>query len=110
MSERRAQHRYPLQLSVDLLPLDDPADSALHGQTHDVSINGFYLIGGPQLLEEGSSVELALWLPVGAEGQETGIRGQGRVVRVDRGVNEQIGVAVKFDRIEFTSGDVETFT
>lgn len=110
MSERPAQHRYPLQVSVDLLPLEDSGDSALHGQTRDVSINGFYLTAGPEFLEEGSSVELALWLPVGADGQETGIRGQGRVVRVDRGADEQVGVAVKFDRIEFASAEVETFT
>lgn len=110
MSERRAQHRYPLQLAGELHPENTAAEAALRGQTRDVSITGFYLLGGRQGLEEGSSVELALWLPLGADGQETDIRGQGRVVRVDQEGDKRMGVAVEFDRIEFVPTEVESFT
>lgn len=109
MNERRTRQRYPMQLRVDVRPAGNGA-SAYEGETSDISASGLYLRGGPESLTEGSTVEVALWLPVGEDGKCRGVRGQGHVVRVDRRADKQIGVAVKFDRVDFSPEELDSFT
>ncbi|MFQ5694925.1 MAG: PilZ domain-containing protein [Terriglobia bacterium] len=95
--ERRRQQRFPLSMNVDLtLP-----DGTHRAKTRAVSANGFYIDDVPSSGEAGSSVGVALWLPVGYGGEETAVRGQGRVVRLARGSSKDAGAAVRFDRIQF---------
>lgn len=106
--DRRAQPRYPLELEVDLNPAGAGPDSTLRGRTRNVSSTGVYLVRESEAPPEGSRVEVALWLPVGNEQQP--IWGEGSVVRIDRRDDLQVGLAVRFDRIDFAADDTETFT
>lgn len=109
MSERRIHERFALQLRVDLRQ-PDGAESTHQAVTEDICASGFYVAEGPPALREGSHVEVVLWLPMGTEDKYAGLRGLGRVVRVDRGPGEKAGVAVRLDRVDFVPEDVKTFT
>ena len=49
-------------------------------------------------------------LPGPPEGRRAEVRGVGRVVRVDLGSDNKIGVAVKFDRIDLSAEELESIT
>lgn len=98
--ERRAQHRYPMELAVELYSTGGHANLLYRGHTRDVSSNGFYVAGVPHLLQEGSRVQVMVWLPAGDGRRQAGLRGLGRVIRVEREDNDQVGMAVRFDRVE----------
>lgn len=102
-TERRAQARYPVQLRVELRSPENELASPHQGQTQDISSSGFYLLGAPESLHEGSRVQVSLWLPEGLAEEQAGLRGLGRVVRLERRENEALGVAVKFERVELAS-------
>ena len=110
MKERRTRQRYPMQLRVDVRPAGERSQDSYAGETSDISASGFYLSGGPDSLAEGNTVEVDVWLPLGEDGACRGVRGQGRIVRIDRGDQKQIGVAVKFDRIDFSPEELDSFT
>lgn len=109
-AERRAQHRYPLQLRVELRPAREDKDAAHTAETSDISATGLYLEGDTALLREGSRVELSVHLPTGADGAGVDLRGVGRIVRVVHQPGQPTGVAVRFDQIEFLADELESFT
>ena len=109
-AERRNSRRYPLQLEVDLRTHQEGSVAVASGQTRDISVRGFYFSGLPESLQEGARVELAIRLPGPTEGRRVEVRGVGRVVRVDLGSDNKIGVAVKFDRIDLSAEELESIT
>src|ERR1039457_809888 len=81
--------------------LSKAAESEELAQTRDVSSGGVYFEIG-EAPQPGSRLEFVLTLPT--EITLTGpvqIRCVGKVVRVDRGIGGQIGVAATTDRYEF---------
>lgn len=107
--ERRTQRRYPLELQV--LLRDTASGEANHGgQTCDISATGLYLRGDAAWLEEGRRVHLSVRLAEGEGGRAVGLRGLGRVVRVDRPAGQETGFAVMFDQVEFAADDLESMT
>lgn len=110
VAERRTEQRYPLQLQVDLRSPSGEAASAYDWQTCDISATGLYVRGDAGSLEEGSRVQLTVRLPVRADGGAVDLRGVGRVVRVDRAADPEVGVAVSFDQIQFSEDDLESIT
>lgn len=98
MVEKRRAHRFPMTLPM-LMARTEGAEEAL--STRDVSSGGVYF-EVEEAPHAGAKLEFVITLPT--EITMTGpvqIRCIGKVVRVDRGVGGQIGVAATIDRYEF---------
>ncbi len=98
MDERRESPRYKL-----LIPIEVRSSSRkrIEGTTRDVSTAGLYFLAD-QPLEEGTTVEFVLQLPITVHpGGKAFIKAHGRVVRretiQDNGLR-QVGIAVKTER------------
>lgn len=108
MTERRSARRFDLTLPVIVrVPSTRMAESG-KGKTRDVSTRGLYFVIGEDL-ETGSEVDITLTLPAEVtRGTDVFVRASGKVVRVERRVEEgdaRLGVAAVIERYDIIRGD-----
>ena len=107
MTERRTARRYDLSLPVIIrIPAED-ADGSQQGKTRDISTRGLYFVID-QDLEAGSGLDITLTLPAEiTHGTEVFVRASGRVVRVERRMDDgtaRMGVAAVIERYDIIRG------
>jgi c-di-GMP-binding flagellar brake protein YcgR len=103
MTERRTTRRYDLSLPIIIrIPTERELDTQ-QGKTRDVSTRGLYFVV-EQTLEAGSELDITLTLPAEiTHGTEVFVRALGKVVRVERRMedaNTRMGVAAVIERYE----------
>ena len=108
MAERRTARRYDLSLPIIIrIPTEKMADSQ-QGKTRDISTRGLYFVVD-QNLEAGSELDLTLTLPAEVtHGTEVLVRALGKVVRVERRMedgNTRMGVAAVIERYDIIRGE-----
>jgi hypothetical protein len=108
MTERRTARRYDLSLPVIIrVPAEHVADSQ-EGKTRDISTRGLYFVI-EQDLEAGSELDLTLTLPAEiTHGTEVFVRALGKVVRVERRMEDgtaRMGVAAVIERYDIIRGE-----
>ena len=107
MTERRTTRRYDLSLPVVIrVPAERALDSQ-QGKTLDVSTRGLYFVVD-QNMESGSQLDIMLTLPAEiTHGSEVLIRALGKVVRVERRMedgNARMGIAAVIERYDIFRG------
>ena len=107
MTQRRTTRRYDLSLPVVIrVPAERALDSQ-QGKTRDVSTRGLYFVVD-QNMESGSQLDITLTLPAEiTHGSEVLIRALGKVVRVERRMedgNARMGVAAVIERYDIFRG------
>ncbi len=107
MAERRTTRRYDLSLPVVVrVPAERALDSQ-QGKTRDVSTRGVYFVVN-QNMESGSQLDITLTLPAEiTHGSEVLIRALGKVVRVERRMedgNARMGIAAVIERYDIFRG------
>jgi hypothetical protein len=108
MTERRSTRRYDLSLPIIVrIPAERALDSQ-QGKTRDISTRGLYFVVD-QNLESGSQLDLTLTLPAEVtHGSEVFVRAQGKVVRVERRMEDgssRMGVAAVIERYDIVRGE-----
>jgi len=108
MTERRTARRYDLSLPIIIrVPAERELDTQ-QGKTRDVSTRGLYFVV-EQNLEAGSELDLTLTLPPEiTHGTEVFVRALGKVVRVERRMedgNTRMGVAAVIERYDIIRGE-----
>jgi hypothetical protein len=108
MTERRNARRYDLSLPIIIrIPAERPPDSQ-KGKTRDVSTRGLYFVLD-QDMEAGAELDITLTLPAEiTHGSEVFVRALGKVVRVERRMedgNTRMGVAAVIERYDIIRGE-----
>lgn len=108
MTERRMARRYDLSLPVNIrLPIN-VEHKPRNGRTRDVSTRGVYFTLQEDVAP-GTELDFTLTLPAEiTRGTEVFVRVHGRVVRVDKRVDdghETIGVAAAIERYDIIRGE-----
>jgi hypothetical protein len=108
MTERRTTRRYDLSLPVIIrIPTEGQVDSQ-EGKTRDISTRGLYFVI-EQDLEAGSELDITLTLPAEiTHGTEVFVRALGKVVRVERRMEDgtaRMGVAAVIERYDVIRGE-----
>jgi c-di-GMP-binding flagellar brake protein YcgR len=107
MTERRTTRRYDLSLPVFIRVPAKRAADLQQGKTRDVSTRGLYFVVDENL-ESGSQLDITLTIPAEiTHGSEVLIRAQGKVVRVERRMedgNVRMGVAAMIERYDMFRG------
>lgn len=108
MTERRTARRYDLTLPVIIrVPTERVTDSQ-KGKTRDISTRGVYFVLD-QGLEAGSELDITLTLPAEVtHGSEVFVRALGKVVRVERRMEDgsvRMGVAAVIERYDIVRGE-----
>jgi c-di-GMP-binding flagellar brake protein YcgR len=108
MTERRTARRYDLTLPVSIRFAAESLINRQDGRTRDISTRGVYFIV-PQDLQAGSELDITLTLPAEVtRGGEVLVRAQGKVVRVERRLEDgesRMGVAAVIERYDIMRGD-----
>ncbi|MBZ5503768.1 MAG: PilZ domain-containing protein [Acidobacteriia bacterium] len=108
MTERRTARRYDLSLPVNIrLPINrEPRSHS--GHTRDISTRGVYFMTQRDLTP-GTEIDFTLTLPAEiTRGTEVLVRAHGRVIRVDKRVEEDqdaVGVAAVIERYDIIRGE-----
>lgn len=108
MTERRMARRYDLSLPVNIrLPINrEPRSHS--GHTRDISTRGVYFMTQRELAP-GTEIDFTLTLPTEiTRGAEVLVRAHGRVIRVDKRVEEDqdaVGVAAVIERYDIIRGE-----
>jgi c-di-GMP-binding flagellar brake protein YcgR len=108
MTERRTARRYDLSLPIIIrVPTERELDTQ-QGKTRDVSTRGLYFVVGLNL-EPGSELDMTMTLPAEiTHGTEVFVRALGKVVRVERRMedgNTRMGVAAVIERYDIIRGE-----
>ncbi len=107
MTERRTTRRYDLSLPVVIRVPAERAPDSQQGKTRDVSTRGVYFVVD-QNMESGSQLDITLTLPAEiTHGSEVLIRALGKVVRVERRMedgNARMGIAAVIERYDIFRG------
>ena len=108
MTERRTARRYDLSLPIMIRVPTERALDSQQGKTRDVSTRGLYFVVD-QNMESGSQLDITLTLPAEiTHGSEVLIRALGKVVRVERRMedgNARMGVAAVIERYDIIRGE-----
>ena len=108
MTERRTARRYDLSLPIIIRIPDEHQDDSQEGKTRDISTRGLYFVI-EQDLEAGSELDITLTLPAEiTHGTEVFVRALGKVVRVERRMEdgtERMGVAAVIERYDIIRGE-----
>lgn len=108
MTERRTARRYDLTLPVSIRFAAESLVNRQDGRTRDISTRGLYFIV-PQDLQAGSELDITLTLPAEiTRGSAVLVRAQGKVVRVERRLEDgesRMGVAAVIERYDIMRGD-----
>ncbi|HEY6387532.1 MAG TPA: PilZ domain-containing protein [Candidatus Acidoferrum sp.] len=111
MTERRTTRRYDLSLPVIIRIPTERKDDSQEGKTRDISTRGLYFVI-EQDLEAGSELDITLTLPAEiTHGTEVFVRALGKVVRVERRMEDGIarmGVAAVIERYDIIRGQAAT--
>ncbi len=100
--EKRTTRRFSLRLPVSIR-FTNGGVHELSAETRDVSARGvfFYI---DQKLSEGSNIEFTLTLPPEITLTESiRVRCKGRIVRVEDGTDEKIGIGAVIDQYDFVA-------
>ena len=107
MTERRTTRRYDLSLPVAIRVAAERALDSQQGKTRDVSTRGLYFVVDENM-KSGSQLDITLTLPADlTHGSEVLIRALGKVVRVERRMedgNARMGVAAVIERYDMFRG------
>jgi c-di-GMP-binding flagellar brake protein YcgR len=109
MTERRTARRYDLSLPVIIrVPAERIVPDSQKGKTRDISTRGLYFVL-EQDLEAGSELDITLTLPAEiTHGSEVFVRALGKVVRVERRMEDgsaRMGVAAVIERYDIIRGE-----
>ena len=109
MTERRTARRYDLSLPVIIrVPAERIVADSQKGKTRDISTRGLYFVL-EQDLEAGSELDITLTLPAEiTHGSEVFVRALGKVVRVERRMEDgsaRLGVAAVIERYDIIRGE-----
>jgi c-di-GMP-binding flagellar brake protein YcgR len=108
MSERRTARRYDLSLPVIIRVPAERVSETQKGKTRDISTRGLYFVLD-QDLEAGSELDITLTLPAEVtHGSEVFVRALGKVVRVERRMEDgsaRMGVAAVIERYDIIRGE-----
>lgn len=108
MTERRSARRYDLSLPVNVRVPISREPKPHSGRTRDISTRGVYFTMQHDLAP-GTEVDFTLTLPAEiTHGAEVFVRAHGRVVRVDKRVDdehESTGVAAVIERYDIIRGE-----
>jgi c-di-GMP-binding flagellar brake protein YcgR len=110
MSERRTARRYDLTLPVSIRFAMESLVSRQDGKTRDISTRGLYFVV-QQDMEAGSELDITLTLPAEiTHGTDVLVRAQGKVVRVERRMEDgetRMGVAAVIERYDIMRGEAQ---
>jgi c-di-GMP-binding flagellar brake protein YcgR len=108
MTERRTARRYDLSLPVIIRIPAERQDDSQQGKTRDISTRGLYFVIA-QDLAAGSELDITLTLPAEiTHGTEVFVRALGKVVRVERRMEDgtaRMGVAAVIERYDIIRGE-----
>jgi len=108
MTERRTTRRYDLTLPIIIRVPAERAPDSQHGKTRDISTRGLYFVVD-QNMESGSPLDITLTLPTEmTHGSEVFVRAHGKVVRVERRMEDgsaRMGVAAVIERYDIVRGE-----
>ena len=106
--ERRNARRYDLTLPVSIRIAAERLVGRQEGKTRDISTRGLYFVIG-QELDAGSQLDITLTLPAEiTHSTDVFVRAQGKVVRVERRVEDgepRMGVAAVIERYDIVRGE-----
>ena len=109
MTERRTVRRYDLTLPVSIRIAAARRVDRQDGTTRDISTRGLYFVIGEDL-DAGSELDITLTLPAEiTHGTDVFVRAQGKVLRVERRVEDgepRMGVAAVIERYDIVRGEV----
>jgi hypothetical protein len=109
MAERRNTRRYDLSLPVIIRVPAERTPGRQEGKTRDVSTRGLYFVIEHEL-QSGSELDITMTLPAEiTQGSEVFVRAMGKVVRVERRMedgNARLGVAAVIERYDIIRGEV----
>lgn len=107
MIERRNVRRYDLALPVSVRITAERLVDRQDGRTRDISTRGLYFVIGQDLVA-GSELDITLTLPAEiTHGTDVFVRAHGKVVRVERRVEDgepRMGVAAVIERYDIMRG------
>lgn len=107
MSERRTARRYDLTLPISVRFATESLIGRHDGKTRDISTRGLYFVI-TQDLQAGSELDITLTLPAEiTHGTDVLVRAQGKVVRVERRLEDgeaRLGVAAVIERYDIMRG------
>ena len=108
MTERRTARRYDLTLPISIRFAAENLVTRQDGRTRDISTRGLYFVVTRDL-EAGSDVDITLTLPSEiTRGGDVFVRAQGKVVRVERRLEDgesRMGVAAVIERYDIIRGE-----
>jgi c-di-GMP-binding flagellar brake protein YcgR len=108
MTERRLARRYDLTLPVSIRVSAEKLVVRQEGKTRDISTKGLYFVVERDL-EAGSALDLTLTLPGEiTHGSDVLVRVQGKVVRVERRLEDgeqRMGIAAVIERYDIVRKD-----
>src|SRR5713101_2847297 len=108
MTERRTTRRYDLTLPIIIRIPAERAPDSQQGKTRDISTRGLYFVVD-QNMESGSPLDITLTLPTEiTHGSEVFVRAHGKVVRVERRMEDgsaRMGVAAVIERYDIVRGE-----
>ena len=100
--EQRATRRFSLRLPVTIKFTNGQLAEA-QAQTRDVSARGVFFFMDSKI-EEGSTIEFTLTLPPEITLTESiRVRCRGKVVRVDQGAGQKVGIGAVIEQYDFVS-------
>lgn len=103
VNERRTTRRYDLTLPVIVRVPTEHSLLRQEGSTRDISTRGLYFVID-QNVEPGSELDITLTLPAEVtHGSEVCVKALGRVIRVERRIEDQtprMGVAALIERYD----------
>lgn len=107
MTERRNARRYDLSLPVSIRFAAEKLVNRQEGKTRDISTRGLYFVVS-QDMAAGSELDITLTLPGEiTHGSDVFVRAQGKVVRVERRLEDgesRMGVAAVIERYDIIRG------
>lgn len=109
MTERRTARRYDLTLPISIRCAAERIVSRQEGRTRDISTRGLFFVIDRDM-DAGSDLDITLTLPAEiTNGTDVFVRAQGKVVRVERRVEEgepRMGVAAVIERYDIIRGEI----
>lgn len=108
MTERRTARRYDLTLPVSIRSAAERIVARQEGRTRDISTRGLFFVIDKDM-DAGSELDITLTLPAEiTNGTDVFVRAQGKVVRVERRIEEgepRMGVAAIIERYDIIRGE-----
>jgi len=109
MAERRRTRRYDLTLAISIRFRSERTLGRQDGKTKDISTRGVYFVIDKDM-DAGSELDMTLTLPAEfTNDTDVYVRVQGKVVRVERRLEEgepRLGVAAVIERYDIIRGEI----